>query len=425
MMRALISGVVARAVLLSGSEVTYIDAHQPTEKHVASLDALPDLLADAYDVEAVNGPTEQQVRDILARKWGIDRALRMLQIALDPNEDTETCEEAKMLLSTLLQRQDVRDGMENIAFSLELARIIGTKTLEYPAFSDDSASVLKTLIAHQEQIATVQIAWDIIPDSLFGGRLKRGKVELCAVLGGCFKTLAMALKTMVDLKRAIHDCFLILMPQQNSKDIIRHWVINILTRQQSISSEILPEEPMHGILEWLADPHGLRDILVTNFASAALISKPGPRQTTASTVGEWSQLGLVSSSSKWQEIENYAFHQPILLKQHGKEFSAGRPMAGESAKIHAAHDVFHVSMIAENIVSESRAQSYSAELFHPAGKSLLTSRSSELSGTAAVDNEPGPAYASPIVRLSPVPIIATLPHAKAHSTKPLQQLINK
>jgi hypothetical protein len=126
MMRALISGVVARAVLLSGSEVTYIDAHQPTEKHVASLDALPDLLADAYDVEAVNGPTEQQVRDILARKWGIDRALRMLQIALDPNEDTETCEEAKMLLSTLLQRQDVRDGMENIAFSLELARIIGT-----------------------------------------------------------------------------------------------------------------------------------------------------------------------------------------------------------------------------------------------------------------------------------------------------------
>jgi hypothetical protein len=119
-MDALVSGVAARVVFLAGSEVTYIDAERPTEKHTSSRAALPYLLADAYDVEMLKGATEEQAFGTLLKKWNTDRALRMLQIALDSEENTAIREEAASYFSSLLLQRGVRTGVENAAFSLEL-----------------------------------------------------------------------------------------------------------------------------------------------------------------------------------------------------------------------------------------------------------------------------------------------------------------
>ena len=102
-MDALVSGVAARIVFISGSEVTYVDAELPEKRHSSSRAALPYLLADAYDVEKVSGTTEAHAFDLLLRKWSTDRALRMLQIALDPEDEADIRDQALRHLKSLFK----------------------------------------------------------------------------------------------------------------------------------------------------------------------------------------------------------------------------------------------------------------------------------------------------------------------------------
>ncbi len=187
-MNALISGVAARVVFLSSTEVSYIDAERPAERHVSSRAALPYLLADAYDVEMVSVDTEQDAFRILLRKWNTDRALRMLQVALDSKEYQKTREDAVSYLSSLLRHKDVIDDVENAAFSLGFPEGTEAEDLASLSWRDSELSeFLGKLISHQTEIAAVRRAWDSLPDLMFGGRPNRSRAELVAISTGAFR----------------------------------------------------------------------------------------------------------------------------------------------------------------------------------------------------------------------------------------------
>ncbi len=223
-MNALISGVAARVVFLSSTEVSYIDAERPAERHVSSRAALPYLLADAYDVEMVSVDTEQDAFRILLRKWNTDRALRMLQVALDSKEYQKTREDAVSYLSSLLRHKDVIDDVENAAFSLGFPEGTEAEDLASLSWRDSELSeFLGKLISHQTEIAAVRRAWDSLPDLMFGGRPNRSRAELVAISTGAFRSLAEALKAPARLENVISDCYFKLKSEPNFREVVQQW----------------------------------------------------------------------------------------------------------------------------------------------------------------------------------------------------------
>ncbi|WP_026606033.1 tetratricopeptide repeat protein [Methylocapsa acidiphila] len=230
-MEALISGVAARVVFLSGAEVSYIDAEQPTERHVSNRASLPYLLADAYDVELLSDATVEQAFDILLKKWSIDRSLRMLQVALDSEESAAMREEAASYLSSLIRPQGVRGGVENAAFSLALPESSDANELENLSWRDnDLSELLGKLISHQGEIVAVRRAWDSLPDQLFIGHQNRSRAELVAVSTGAFRELAEALKDLARLESAISNCYFKLKSQPNYREIVQQWTGNFANK---------------------------------------------------------------------------------------------------------------------------------------------------------------------------------------------------
>lgn len=231
-MDALVSGVAARVVFLAGPEVSYIDAERPTERHSSNRAALPYLLADAHDVEMLSGATEEQAFGVLLRKWNMDRALRMLQVALDSQEYATIREEAASYLSSLLRQQDVRDGVENAAFSLEFSEGTDAEDLESLVWRNNGLSeLLGKLISHQAEIAAVRCAWDSLPDMLFGSHPKRSKVELVAISTGAFRELVEALKVPERLESVISNAYFKLKSQPNYREIVQQWTKNFANKK--------------------------------------------------------------------------------------------------------------------------------------------------------------------------------------------------
>lgn len=263
-MDALISGVAARVVFLSGSEVSYFDAERPTERHFSNRAALPYLLADAHDVEMLSGATEEKAFGILLRKWNTDRALRMLQVALDPGEYAATREEAASYLSSLLRQRDVRGGVENVAFSLEFPEGTHAEELESLCWRDQGLSeLLGKLIFHQAEISAVRRAWESLPDLLFGGHPNRSRLELVAISTGAFRELAEALKVPVHLESVISECYFKLKSQPNYRQIVQQWT-NIFAdkkvrrrtkRHNELYEQLIEQEADYEPLSWSAPIH--------------------------------------------------------------------------------------------------------------------------------------------------------------------------
>ena len=264
MMDALISGVAARVVFLSGSDVTYIDAERPTERHFSNRAALPYLLADAHDVELLSGVTEKQAFGILLRKWNTDRALRMLQVVLDSGEYPATREAAASYLSSLLRQQDVRGGVENAAFSLEFPEGSDAEDLESFSWRDHRLSeLLGKLISHQAEIAAVRCAWDLLPDLVFGGNPNRSRAELVAISTGAFRELAEALKVPASLEGVIADCYFKLNSEPNYRQIVQHWTKNFAgkkvrrrtKRYNELHEQLIEKEADFEASSWSAPIH--------------------------------------------------------------------------------------------------------------------------------------------------------------------------
>jgi hypothetical protein len=224
MIDALVSGVAARVVFISGSDVTYIDAERPEEPRRSSRAALRHLFGDAYDVELIKGVTEQQAFSILLKKWNTDRAIRMLQIVLDASEDRSTREDSASYLSELLRHPGVREGVENATFSLEFPECTDSNDLNNFSWRDDSVSKLvNKLIAHQGEIAAVRGAWNLLPDALFGSPRDRCATELLAISSGAFRLLGEALKDLPRLEQAIYECYFMLKSRQNYRNVVQQW----------------------------------------------------------------------------------------------------------------------------------------------------------------------------------------------------------
>ncbi len=113
-MDSLVSAVAARVVFIEGEEVRFVEADEPTRQIATTLSAVPYLLADAYDVVTLRNTTSEESFSLLLGSWNADRALRMLDIVLDPDSAHDETEEAARFLSDFIADEATKIQVENI-----------------------------------------------------------------------------------------------------------------------------------------------------------------------------------------------------------------------------------------------------------------------------------------------------------------------
>lgn len=257
-MDALVSGVAARVVFISGSQVSYIDADRPNERYNSTRAELPHLLADAHDVELLSATTEKQAFGLLLTKWNSDRALRMLQIALDSDEELASRHEAARYFTALVSAPEVQSAVENAAFSIAFPESATSENLEV-SLTDSGLLLLEKLRSHQQEIEAVRRAWDALPNSIFSGN--RCKAELTAITTGAFRALAEGLKEETLIAKAVSNCYFKLKSQANYRDIVHQWTVGFADKQvrrkakkHAVLRDLLEEDSEFQVPSWPESP---------------------------------------------------------------------------------------------------------------------------------------------------------------------------
>jgi tetratricopeptide (TPR) repeat protein len=226
-MDALVSAVAARIVFIEGEEATYIDAETPGTRTRTTLDALPYLLMGAYDVAELKDTSESDAFGCLLRKWNEDRALRMLDIVIDSDEELDTRCEAAGYLSAFLKDTKTLETIKNRAYAIPLD--VGASVAEI----GDQGSVsdfIDTLLMDQDAIGRIRKCWDEIPSSFFRDADQRRAFEWEAVDKGVFRMFAEAGSDYDAVSAAMFKALSLFRSHHNARQIIREWTKDLSTR---------------------------------------------------------------------------------------------------------------------------------------------------------------------------------------------------
>src|ERR1700674_3460187 len=223
-MLSLVSAVAARIVFIEGTDARYVDADDPGAEKPTTLDAVPALLADAYDVKEFKNTTVQKSFEYLLAAWNGDRALRMLDIILDLDSDVDETEQAAEYFSHLIADPVTNDWVKNCVFAVPLEKKIESKDLAGRIKNRTGASdFVGHLLAAQESIRQTRLAWVAVPDSVFGTVAERAKFEFAAVSLGAFRKMSEALSDPGAINDAVLGCYLALRGQPNSRAVVGDW----------------------------------------------------------------------------------------------------------------------------------------------------------------------------------------------------------
>ena len=156
-MEAIISGESARAAFVQGTEIFYIEAERPEEKIYIDQATLPLLFRDATDVEVIKVDNYQQSFNRLLHKFNVNRALIMLDLALDFDANRETRIEAAREFVIYVKENDVYEAVKNCTLSVTNDRLSDIEELRTIFF--DIVEFVEHLIFlndHQFHIMDVQ-----------------------------------------------------------------------------------------------------------------------------------------------------------------------------------------------------------------------------------------------------------------------------
>jgi tetratricopeptide (TPR) repeat protein len=242
-MNYLVSGVAAKIVALppAGDAVTFMYADRPEERHVVKRNCVHLLFADAPDVEYLADTSEDNAFRVLLRKWNADRALRMLQILLDRNEDFGVRQDASDNLANLLPSDGVAVEVENFTFSITAGEDVDFEQVNNLRNSEQVGVLVERLLSHQEAIAVVRREWERIDDSAFTGANQRKNAEVIAIRKGLFRQLVEALSDENKVNSAVFSCYAALKDEDGYRDIVSAWtrdLVKITRRSRKVLEEM-------------------------------------------------------------------------------------------------------------------------------------------------------------------------------------------
>ena len=240
-MNILVSGAAGRAVFVEGENLFYVDADSLDRVMSAQISDLPNLLGDASDTLELQGGTKEDGLSLLNELWSKDRALRMLETALDPSEAIETVSLAIESLEAFLSDDDVEEHVTNFAYAWPMSatpEIVRLSTIlnEYP----NVKRLVSSVANQQDVICRVRHGWENMSMSLFESPSDKPRAELKAVKDGLFRELVFATADDSKTDRAVFRCYVALARVKGYRNIVAAWIKNIgIHPGQKVGNDII------------------------------------------------------------------------------------------------------------------------------------------------------------------------------------------
>src|SRR5260370_5151515 len=122
-MDALVSGQAGLAILVQGTEASLVSMDALDAESICTPNSIPYLLDGASDVVELKAVSKETALLRLQLAWKFDRALHLVLILLDREEERETRMMAAECIPGLIADPQVRERLENLLYSCRIPNV--------------------------------------------------------------------------------------------------------------------------------------------------------------------------------------------------------------------------------------------------------------------------------------------------------------
>jgi hypothetical protein len=201
---AIYSGQAGIMALLEGAEARVRRAEDFDSEYMIGREGVSYLFQGCTDIVIVKGAREDALRADFLDAWEADRALRLLLISLDAEEDRNLRAEAADCLENLLAKTTTRIFIENELYSRMLPEDADSEFLSDTKRWKLVSEMIAEIKNNQTSIGQRRGEWDKLPSNLFADEDKT-RFEEHAIRSGAFRYLASADSNSRDRNLAIFD----------------------------------------------------------------------------------------------------------------------------------------------------------------------------------------------------------------------------
>ncbi len=221
-MFALVSGEAAVAVCVRGDSVSIFRVDSDVEENGFAIWAVNQLLLGASDVLILEEPSIDKIRRSLAIEWSLDRAVRLLLMAVDPRETEHDVTESVDSLESLLSQELIDPLLQRLSNAPLPPDSDLVRPLELCAANGPASRMITELGKLQPRITEVAEAWDALPLSLFGDDGEKSRFREAALSAKVFAELARA-KELAKENEAMLNAYRLLAKQRNYRAVVAAW----------------------------------------------------------------------------------------------------------------------------------------------------------------------------------------------------------
>jgi hypothetical protein len=220
-MDAVFSGQAGTLAYLEGAEVRVRRMGDDGPELTIAREGASYLFQGCNDLVVALRLDAESIETKFMLAWEEDRALRLLLIALDVEEDTELRFDAGDCLEEMLNNGSPSTFIENQLYSRTLPEESDPLfVIDEPKWPRASGLVAK-ILERQPAIAMHREAWERVPVTLFDDG--KGGFEELAIRAGAFRILASIDTNVRDPNLAILECHKALSRLPNARAIISEW----------------------------------------------------------------------------------------------------------------------------------------------------------------------------------------------------------
>ena len=237
-MYALISGQAAQAVLVNQNKVFLyrLDDDIDTSGVEIPVTDIPRVFQACTDVRKVHPVTTAGVRQELESDWAKDRALHLMMILLDPQEEHENRRLASECINDLFVDSAVQQFVALFMYASPLPDVGQLNTasdIATTAVNDRVLAFVQQLAMNQAAIRKRCEAWDNIPLSLFSSYSHKDEMRRVMVNEGAFWLFVTETKQDGALLKLLVSCRI--GGIKNSRQILQQWAAPFHEKVDNVS----------------------------------------------------------------------------------------------------------------------------------------------------------------------------------------------
>lgn len=224
-MNVLISGQAGTAAIIQGNEARVVRIDDKDNEKITPVNLLYRYFMGATDVSEFKIASESLVYEQLELSWKFDRALQLLLILLDKNEDVETSSMAVECLRDFFESNDVLEYVNSSLYASPLPQNADLeKAFNFAVDKERILLLLEDLKKYQKEIQKYSHAWDSISTEIFGSLDSKNEFKRKMIMNGTFKDFVRAGNDRGMFGNAQFNALLSLRQTKNYRQVLNAWL---------------------------------------------------------------------------------------------------------------------------------------------------------------------------------------------------------